>query len=264
MRHVLVGQDLSGQTIEGEPFSYLGRCTGTDIKFIGDWQFASLWANDFTHPDWSKARTHRMYSISNTLVDPVLPPDLDDSNIDLLITLFEQHNPALSQERQLASSEIIDEVHDQNITGTWGRKSWPNLAPQFAARFPTADAAIDAFRDAVGGNEYLVDRFLRTYQSDPKRPPWDDSEPTYIPDGGVATSDWGIAARNPHDRRAYQKHWRDFPVLKHPHDRWELADRLEAEIEKATDQRVTIYVLSVRPWRGIAGGKEQTREELAP
>ena len=76
MRLIIVNKDLSGQTIAGQPFSYIGSCTGTDVKFTGDWRFCSMYNNNFLRPDWSRAQTKYSYSRFNTFTGALFSPDI--------------------------------------------------------------------------------------------------------------------------------------------------------------------------------------------
>ena len=249
MRIVLQGQDLSGQTIKGEPFSYIGNCTGTDIKFVGDWKHVSHYHNDFLRPDWSGAETRWSYSRLNTFTDAIVSPDAGLLDHEMMLAMFEEVLPRLKKADAAAVQGVIDGLK-ADIQSQVFIVSWSNLSPNYANTFSTARKAEDAFRKACGGREHLVHHFTGMAHEDPDKPAWDGSKPPNIPSGGVCANDWGIVARNSRNGDELKIHWSELPKLDRPHDRVEMAERLEALIEKETAQRVTLYVQSILPWWG--------------
>lgn len=251
MRLILQNQDLSGQTIEGEPFSYIGECTGTDIKFTGDWTHVSHYSNDFLRPDWSQAKTRWSYSRFNTFIDFKGSPDLELLDHEMMLAL-------LRSNRSKAADVVIDGLEtDQPLYVT----SWGNLAPLFRQGFSSDADAIASWSTLMGGRKHLIAQMKMMMTADRTKPAFDvAAPPTEMPDGGVVSGDWGIAAKN--HAKEFRVHWRQLPKLTRPHDRVEMAERLEALIEQKTDQRVTLYVQSILPWRCRVGGKEQARIDL--
>ena len=249
MRLILENQDLSGRTIKGQPFSYIGNCKGTDPKFVGDWTHVSHYANDFLRPDWSGAKARWSYSRFNTFTDAIVPPDAGLLDHEMMLAMFEEVLPRLTKVEARAVQGVIGGLR-ATIRANVFVTSWINLTPVYAGLFRTLREAEDAFRVACGGREHLVHHFTQMALDDPSKPAWDGSKPPAMPSGGVVSNDWGIVARNSKDGREWKLRGDALPVLQRPQDRVEMAEKLEVLIEEATDQKVTLYVQSILPWWG--------------
>ncbi len=261
MRLILQNQDLTGQTLQGQPFSYIGNCTGADVVFIGDWTHVSLFSNDFLRPDWSQAQTRWSYSRFNTFTDIEGSPDLELLDHEMMLALFKT-NLSLIPARDRATAHLLI----ANIEADRARQdyiiSWANVAPIFAENVDLARAEA-VWSTWVGNRAHLVRQYVTMHKADKTKASFDvAAPPTDMPSGGVATGDWGIAARNSRDKREFRLRWTQLPTLTRPHDRVEMAERVEALIEQATDQKVTLYVQSILPWRCRIGGREQARGDL--
>ncbi len=255
MRLVLTDQDLTGQTIEGRPFSYIGRCRGTDITFTGDWTHVSHFGNDFLRPDWSKAKTRWSYSRFNAFRQAVLSPDAELLDHEMMLALFAEV-PVLGV-AGVEAAKVATALDDDRKRADY-LVSWGNLAPSYVAAMKTDSET--AFRQTVGGREHLVKHMLKQANADPKNIVWDGFKKPSVSEG-VDTTGWGVIARA-RDGREYRKHWSEFPVLKNPHDRVELAELLEAEIEAAVGFPVTLYIQSILPFRAYSTWGRRPRDKL--
>jgi hypothetical protein len=255
MRIVLIDRDLTGQTLRGEPFSYIGRCTGTDVKFTGDWTHVSHFANIFVRPDWSGAKTRWSYSRFNAFQQAVLSPDAELLDHEMMLALFAEV-PVLGdagKEAEKVATALDDDRSRADYLVSWG-----NLAPGYVEAMKTNSEV--EFRDAVGGREHLVRHMLKKANANPNDIPWDGSQkPTTV--AGVSTTGWGIVARNP-DGREYIRHTSEFPTPKNPHDRVELAELIEAEIEAAVGYPATLYIQSILPFRAYSTRGKRPRDWL--
>ena len=107
MRLIIVNKDLSGQTIAGQPFSYIGNCTGTDVKFTGDWRFVSHYRNNFVRPDWSGAQTRYSYSRFNTFTGAVVSPDVELLDHEMMLAMFQARAVALTGKTKTAVTGVV-------------------------------------------------------------------------------------------------------------------------------------------------------------
>ncbi|KKK92060.1 hypothetical protein LCGC14_2706730, partial [marine sediment metagenome] len=213
--------------------------------------------NIFIRPDWSKAKTRWSYSRFNTFTDALVSPDAELLDHEMMLAMFE--GARLTGTKQQALDTIIEGLRLDKERELF-IVSWGNLAPPHAAHF--SEGAEEAFSEACGGREHLVSHFRKMMHDDPSLPAWDGSVPPMMPSGGVVSSDWGIVARNSRNGVEFRLNWSELPELTNPHDRVEMAERLEALIEEATEQRVTIFVQSILPWRGRVGVRHMSRADL--
>lgn len=257
-RLVLTDQDLTKQTIEGQPFSYIGRCTGTDIKFVGDWTHVSHFANDFLRPDWSKAKTRYSYSRFNTFTDIIASPDaelLDHEMIRALLDVGRAYvvGPARGEIDRMVV--VLDEDRNKEDFLV----SWNNEIPPFVAAMKDEDAAAVAFRAVVGGREHLVRHMLKMASANPKDVAWEADEEPYIGHWGVAANNWGVKAVS-RDGKKYLKRFHELPIPKNNHDRVAMAELVEAEVEKAVGFPATLNIVSILPWRATATYGKKPRD----
>jgi len=253
----LTNLDLSGRTIAGVPFSYVGECTGTDIKWVGDWRFVSYYKNDFLRPDWSGAQTRHSYSRFNTFTDITASPDVELLDHELIAALLEKGVSSLPRTHRPKAQRLIDALAVDRAQGLY-LVSWGNLIPGYVDSFSSRTLAASTFRTLVGGREHLVKHLLNTADSDPAIPSWQEGEPLTV-ERGVKVSEWGIAAGSRKGR--YLRHWSQLPSTNH--DRFALAAILEAEILAATGLEITLYVQSILPWRCSVMGGRGDRGRLA-
>ncbi len=255
MRLILTDQDLSNQTIEGKPFSYIGRCTGTDIKFVGDWTHVSHFANIFIRPDWSGAKTRWSYSRFNAFRQAVLSSDAELLDHEMMLALFAEV-PVIGDAGGEAAK--VATVLDDDRKRADYLVSWKNLAPGYVAAMKK-DSEV-AFRQAVGGREHLVRHMLKQANANPTDVTWREGIEPHIDVEGVDANSWGVSVKN--RGRTYHKHWMELPVPKNPHDRCELAELIEAEALAATGAEITLYIQSILPWRVYGTWGKQRRDWL--
>ncbi|GAG18848.1 unnamed protein product, partial [marine sediment metagenome] len=170
MRLILTGRDLTGQTIEGQPFSYVGRCWGTDIKFTGDWTHVSHFADIFTRPDWSGAKTRYSYSRFNAFRQAILSPDAELLDHEMMLALFAEA-PTLGT-AGVEAAKVATALDDDRKRADY-LISWNNLSPDYMTAMK--DDAESAFRRTVGGREHLVRHLFKSSSpADQDRPMWEE------------------------------------------------------------------------------------------
>lgn len=245
-RLILTDQDLSGKTIEGQPFSYIGSCTGTDIKFTGDWTHVSHFGNTFLRPDWSKARTRWSYSRFNTFTDAKPSLDVELLDHDMMVAVLEEGLLGVTGKVRTGLQKVIDGLKGKYLA------SWSNLSPLFlVAVGGKLDVAIAAVQKIMGGRQHLIEHFQRMANADPNDVLWTGRRELHVELEGVDAGEWGVLARS-RDGREYRRQWSELPQPKNPHDRVEMAELIEAEIKVATGFAVTLYIQSILPWRTYA------------
>lgn len=247
-RIVLTDQDLSGKTIEGLPFSYIGRCTGTDIKFVGDWQHVSHYTNDFLRPDWSGAQTRYSYSRFNTFTDIKASPDVELLDHEMILALLDAGKKQVTGKAQRAAVTVVSALDNDRQKQDY-LISWANLSPDYMKKM--GRDAESTFRATVGGREHLVNHLLKMASADPNDVAWEEGEEPYIGHWGVEANNWGVKAISK-DGKTYLKHRSELPIPTNNHDRVEMAELIEAEIEKAVGFPATLYIPSILPWRATA------------
>ncbi len=251
MRLVVTDQDLSGQVIRGRPFSYIGRCWGTDITFTGDWTHVSHFANIFIRPDWSKAKTRYSYSRFNTFTDIIASPDAELLDHEMMLALIGAGAQNVAAKHRLAANNVVTALAGDKA-GAYFLVSWSNLTPDYMSAFKTPEEAETVFRQIVGGREHLVRHLLKhNNPADKSRLVWDEDDPPYVGHWGVEVNNWGVKAVSK-DGKVYLKRYHELPVPANNHDRVEMAELIEAEVEKAVGFPATLNIQSILPWRASA------------
>ena len=270
-RLVITDQDLSKQTIEGQPFSYIGRCRGTDIKMVGDWTHVSHFGNDFLRPDWSKAKTRWSYSRFNKFTDAKTSFDMNPNDHDMLLAAIEESMAKLTGvsedamalagrmlRENIAKGSPADTLEECIAKGAY-LISHGNVAPHFVGAFGgDMVTAMEAVNIYAAGREQLISRVMRGSQLEPDRLFWEGTEEPN-PVIGIAVSGWGVVARA-RDGREYRRHWSELPIPHNNHDRVEMAELIEAEVEKATGLDVTLGIVDILPWRTRATRGHKPRD----
>lgn len=252
MRLALTNQDLSGQTIKGLPFSYIGNCRGSDIKWIGDWTHVSHYHNDFLRPDWSGAKTRYSYSRFDKFIDAVTSEDMNTDDHDMLLAAIRESLPKLEGVGKWAMAKAGRLLHDDIEQGLY-LISWAIVAPIFLEVFEgDFRAAIETVKTGFGDKGQLIKRWSGSSAGASLDPCWAESPPPDLSAEGVATNAWGIVAQDFSGKRKYRKHWSELPVPTNPHDRLEMAELIEAEVEKAIGHPVTLYIVSIHSWSAYA------------
>lgn len=260
VRLVLTDQDLSGKTIKGQPFSYIGNCRGTDIKFVGDWTHVSHFHNDFLRPDWSGAKTRWSYSRFNIFTDAKTSQDMEANDHDMLLAAIEESLPKLTSVGQTAMAKAGDLLRADIAAGKY-LISWANVAPVFMQEFKgDYQKALETAVAAAAGRPQLLTSVSRMAGHDPSGVMWNEGEAPHLNTEGIRNSPWGIVAQDFSGKRKYRKPWSELPVPTNPHDRLEMAELIDAEVEKAIGQPVTVYIYNILPWRAYAGWGRQPRD----
>jgi hypothetical protein len=143
MRLVLTDQDLSG-TIEGQPFSYIGRCTGSP-KFVGDWTHVSLYGNNFVRPDWSEAKTRWSYSRFNTFTDGVYSQDIELLDHEMINGLLAGRVTSINRKHRKTAQVVVNALSADKVAADY-MVSWSNLTPDYMASFKSVGEAESVFR----------------------------------------------------------------------------------------------------------------------
>jgi len=253
-RIVLTNQDLSGQTIEGQPFSYIGRCTGRRVRFVGDWTHVSHFANTFIRPDWSRAKTRHSYSRFNTFRHAITSPDIEYLDHDMMVAALEEGFGPTTGNVRWGLAQVIVGLRGKYMA------SWSNLSPPFLeAMGGDVAKALASVRVFMGGRDHLIQQYAKLATADASVAMWHADEEPHIFRWGVEANNWGVVAKSL-DGRNYRKQWLELPVPKNPHDRAELEGLIEADVEKAVGFPVTIHVRSILPWRAMATYGTQPRD----
>ena len=262
-RLIIRGQNLTGQTIKGKPFSYVGECVGSDIKWIGDWMHVSLYGNTFLRPDWSGAQTRWSYSRENIFTDIIASPDAEIQDHEMMAALMTKGLSVLTGKNRTAAQTVIDALKNDIAQRSYSL-GWANYVPRLMAALKMDISNTKTiWGQLIGERKHLIDHLEQMANENPLTVCWSDAEPLSPPEGGILSSPWGIAARNP-DGREYVRRWSELPVPKNPHDRLEMAELTEAEVEAAVGFPVTLYIQQILRWRCRAVAGKVAREDLAP
>jgi len=272
-RLIFTNKDLSGRTIKGQPFSYIGRCTGTDIKFVGDWTNLSYFQNNFVRPDFSRAQTRWSYGRFNTFVDPQTSRDIEMSDPDTLKAAIDESMSRLTAEGRWATALayeeataadrlVVPDIQEGSYT-----VSWANGIPLLLRNLGgDVEKLMEVLKAIADGRPHVVDHCFKQHDADPSQAVWDDSEEPTRNIEGITVTDWGVLACN-REGKEYRKRWSALPSPTNPHDRVEVAELIEAEILATIGLRVTFWIRNILPWRayactGIHGRDWFTREAV--
>ena len=237
-----MGQNLDGQTLVGEPFSYVGGCSLVGTVFTGDWKHTTFY-NNTGAADFRQAETRWSYSRGNTVNGWLVSPDVESTDYDMMKALFMENLPKLSANVRQRARDILDDIQAR-----YGIVSWQNRVPPWLDAFGGDRArALTVLRTLVGNRPHLVDRYLGSIGLDRNESGWVEDE---------RRGTWGVSVPG------YRKALADLPRPILPHDRWEMADLIVADAA-LVGVTLSLYIHSIAPWRCFAVVGAHTREELA-
>ena len=245
MRHVYYQEPAPIAVVATEPFGYIGDCTVSSLsgEFKG-WSFFRV-----TFQDMSGADLHHVYDRFCDYSGATLPAYIPSLSHDMVGALVARRIPAMTRRERDAWGSVLTGIKSGYAV------SFQNLAPLAFADSRIGEAGI---RKMFAGHDNLIRRCLESRDLDPaispvrSKPP-DPNRRTF------SCSAWGIAG--------YGHSWTfdTLPPPDRPHDRWDMARKIERLIQRDTGQAVDCHVHSILPFEAAvtAAGRNTTDPDWA-
>lgn len=246
MRQVYYQEPAPIAVVATEPFGYIGDCTVTSLS--GNFKGWSFYRMNASAANLSRADLHHVCSRFCTYSGATLPPYIPSLDHDLVAEVMRAKLALFTGEAKLVWQEIIDALPSYII-------SYQNRVPLLFSNTAIREAGI---RRMFGDRPNLLQRCLDSRDLDPtissvrSKPP-DPNRRTF------SCSAWGIAG--------YGHSWTfdTLPPPDRPHDRWDMARKIERLIQRDTGQAVDCHVHTILPFEAAvtAAGRNTTDPDWA-
>lgn len=233
MRQIHINENLSNKTLRGpHRQSYFGNCNLEGTKFVGDWRGTDYIGNT-GGPDWTQADTYLSYWRGNDLEGAKFPTDIGCYHHEPIMEMF---RVAFIKEPNLVHKVIMSTTY--------------NFLKNLYAQERHREACIctvfaNALRETTNKDE-IIDAFYKTVTSYPQ---WIEYIDGFIRDGKPTTPSVrpskipiGLA-----DGEQIELDKDALPTLSRPNDRYELARKLETQLEAKTSKKPFLFVNAIDP-----------------